>query len=241
MESAGHLTLKCGALEFLRRLGCRVMATEVRCPIARYLVDVAGWLDHPQRTVMIECKQCRSDLLRDLGDRERLLEERAALERISRHLEERRIKVHEPHLRRSGSALFPELEQWDFQASRLDGYRRVLRRLRRLEQALHGQTKFFMIARYHLADRLYLAAPRGMVSPRELPPRWGLLECPRRALRAGCAAPPLRVVVEAPDLGCRFERRMRLLRNIAAAACRALAGVDYGPRAGGGAPIALQS
>lgn len=46
MESIEHLELKRLAVAWLARLGCRAIATEVRCPIAKYRVDAAGWLDH---------------------------------------------------------------------------------------------------------------------------------------------------------------------------------------------------
>jgi len=231
LETTTHLELKHRAIGFLRDLGCRAVATEVGCPIARYRVDVAGYLDrehdrpdrwrsptarpHPvdPRTVMVECKQSRGDFLRDCRQRDRLLAERAELDRLRRGIEERRVKVHEPHLRRSGSALFPELEDWDFAASRLRGYRCVIRRIRRLERQLYGETKFFMIARYRLADRLYLAAPRGLIGRGELPAGWGLLEQRR-------AGEPLRVAVEAPSMSTHPAHRLRMLRNIAVAASR---------------------
>ena len=231
MESSSHLELKYLAVGFLRDLGCRAVATEVGCPIARYRVDAAGYLDREHddpdrwrsprsrpdpvdpRTVMVECKQSRGDFLRDSRERDRLLAERAELDRLRRGIEERRVKVHEPHLRQSGSALFPELEVWDFQASRLRGYRLVVRRIRRLERRLYGETKFFMIARYRLADRLYLAAPQGLIRRSELPAGWGLLE----QCRDG---EPLRVSVEAPSMSTRPVHRLRLLRNIAVAASR---------------------
>ena len=231
METTTHLELKHLAVGFLRELGCRAVATEVGCPIARYRVDAAGYLDREHdgpdrwrsptvrfdpvdpRTVMVECKQSRGDFLRDCRERDRLLAERAELDRLRRGIEERRIKVHEPHLRRSGSALFPELEVWDFESSRLLGYRRVVRRIRRVERRLYGETKFFMIARYRLADRLYLAAPRGLIRRGELPAGWGLLEQRR-------AGESLRVTVEAPSMSTRPVHRLRLLRNIAVAASR---------------------
>ncbi len=232
MESPDHEELKDLAREFLRSLGCRVSACEVRCPIARFRVDVAGYLDRPPgpaqaagrrvpcdpRTIVIECKRSRGDFLRDGRDTERLLAERAELERLRRGIEERRVKALEPHLRRSEGALFPDLEEWDFSGSRLPGYRRVLSRIAGLEMKLHGQTKFFTVARYRLADRLYLAAPRGMIRQRELPPGWGLLE-----LRGALAGRPrsLHVAVEAPQHASRPDHRIRLLRNIAVAACRA--------------------
>jgi hypothetical protein len=228
VETSTHLQLKRLAIRFLRRLGGQAVATEVRCPIARYRVDVAGYLDRPPRdrpdgcrerakpsTVLIECKQSRSDFLRDHREADRLLERREALERLREHIEEARIKTHEPHLRQPGTSLFPELDAWDFGASRLQGYRRLLQTLQSVEQQLHGETKFFVIARYRLADRLYLAAPRGMIRPRDLPRGWGLLEGSGRRSDA-----ELRVAVEAPPQATSTRHRVRLLRNIAVAASR---------------------
>jgi hypothetical protein len=200
VETSTHRTLKQLAAAYLRRHGCQAIATEVRCPSSAYRVDVAGYRDTtgvprerrpPPTTVIVECKGARGDFLRDCGQRDALL--------------------HEPHLRVSGSSLFAELEEWDFSGSRMRGYRRVLRTIAGIERKLYGQTKFFTIARYRLADRLYLAAPRGMIKRGEIPPGWGLLEQ---------CADGLRVEVEAPVQGCSPERRQRLLRNIAVAASR---------------------
>jgi hypothetical protein len=227
METTTHLHLKHLAVGFLRDLGCRAIATEVGCPIARYRIDVAGYMDREHegsgrtrapvdpRTVMIECKQARGDFLRDCREADRLIAERAELVRLRQGIEQRRVKLHEPHLRRSGSALFPELEVWDFEASRLRGYRQVVRRIRRLERRLYGETKFFMIARYRLADRLYLAAPRGMIRPQQLPASWGLLET---TTRGEC----LKVTHNASAMSTKSVHRLRLLRNIAVAATREL-------------------
>ncbi len=233
METVAHQRLKRLAAAHLRGLGCQAVATEVGCPIARYRVDVAGYVDAPGRraprrapsepwTVLIECKQSREDFLRDGRELAPLLDLRAKLQGICRSLEEKRVKVEEPHLRTSGSSLFGELEAWDFSESQLPAYRRVLRSLRRLDQKLYGETKFCMIARYHLADRLYIAAPRGLIRRRELPAGWGLLECPpwRVEAPAGPGA-ALVVAVEAPPLSSRPRHRHRLLRNIAVAASRA--------------------
>ncbi len=238
METKAHRRLKQLALAFLREHGCRCAATEVQCPFSRYRVDLAGYIDRapeggeqraprrcPPRTVLVECKQAWSDFLRDRRDLDRLLARRAGLERIRAALE-RRIMKSEPHLRRAGSSLFPEMEEWDFSASRLPAYRDLLRQLRRLDAMIHGETKFCLAARYALADRLYVAAPRGMLARRELPPGWGLLECAPRALAQGdpnadlFGDSVLRVTVPAPVLPARAEYRQRLLRNIAVAASR---------------------
>ena len=222
METPAHRDLKRLGAAWLRRRGCQAVAQEVRCPINRFRVDVAGYRDTapreagargrrrcPAATVVIECKQSRADFLRDGAEPEPLLAERRRWEGIARHIEERRIKAEEPHLRRGESALFEGLEEWDFSESRLRSYRQVLGRLRGVEVRLHGHTKFSTISRYRLADELYLAAPAGLIRKGELPAGWGLLEWDGDGLD---------VSVEAPLRGARGEHRARLLRNIAVSA-----------------------
>jgi len=174
METIAHRQLKRLARQFLRKLGCLAVAEEVRCPISRYRVDVAGYLDRKPRfrgrgirgqgcdaglwitspglqslyeslndagrwwrcrprTVIIECKQSRADFLRDGRHLERLIALRDQLECFRGSIEEHRIKSIEPHLRRPGSSLFPELDEWDFHESRLPSYRELMRKLRQVE------------------------------------------------------------------------------------------------------------
>lgn len=252
METDRHAILKRLAAMFLHAQGCRAIATEVRCPASRYRADVAGYLDRlPARraaaaaaepdaaprgplvraerpkTVIIECKQSRADFLRDTADTDRLLRERQRLEAQRLEFEEHRIKAAEPHLRRSGSYLFGELEEWDFHATRLPTYRRLLAALRAVDAQLHGQTKFFLMSRYRLADYLFILAPAGMIRRRELPPGWGLLECPGRWLARAAAGRAsaddlveVRAVCPPQERPSKPEFQARLLRNIAAAATR---------------------
>jgi hypothetical protein len=232
MESPAHASLRADAVRFLFAVGCAAAATEIRCPISRFRVDAAGYLDPlprgscappgcwrgaTARTVIIECKQSRGDFLRDARTTPALLARRRMLDAARACLEDRIIRVAEPALRVGGSALFPELERWDFDRSRLASYRRIVAELRRTDRALHGQTKFWRLRQYKLSDFLYIAAPRGVIDPAEAPPGFGLLE-PDPDPAPG--APPLRVRLPAPDLGAREVRRLRLLRNIAAAASR---------------------
>ena len=263
-ETLSHQALKRLAVAWLWRLGCRVMATEVACPIGRYRVDVAGWFDGPMpdpatdaggtdatplwtasdaprrgrsnrpeawTTILVECKRSRADLLRDAADPEAILAERDRLERKRLDIAERRVKRHEPELRRAGSSLFAELDEWDLDRSRIASYRETVRRIERLEEGLYGQTKFARFARYRLADRLVLFTPAGLVRPREVPAGWGLVECDRRPLRrdaerlATRVSPdeplPLRVRVVPPSHASPPARRERLFRSIAVAATRA--------------------
>ena len=237
METRVHRELKLRAVRLMLDSGCAAAAPEVPCPIARHRVDAAGYLDarpqkpvrrlaatadaHPAlltrgeraRTIIIECKQSRADFLSDRADTPALLEKRAHLHAVRAAIEERILKVCEPELRRSGSSLFPDLEQWDFARSRLGSYQGVLRELARVDRQLHGSSKFWRLAHYRLADALYIAAPAGMLRAHELPAAWGLIEIPRHAERGE----DWTISVPAPLLEGRTLHRQRLLRNIAAA------------------------
>ena len=264
METFEHLELKRLAVAWLVRIGCRAVATEVRCPISRYRVDVAGWLDHAEgelldaggleadrpgisaslftngrrpastkgprrpRTIVVECKQSRSDFVRDDRDADRLKKRLASLRRTRERFERRLIPEAEPHLRESGGSLFPELERWDFEGSRTSAYQRTLRLIERIEKRLHGETKFHTMPRYRLADHLYLFTPANMLATTEVPTGWGLVECGRRRLRRGAGELgelddlPLRERIACPSLDSPSSRRQRLLRNIAVAASKSV-------------------
>ncbi len=247
-ETTTHRRLKRLAAGVLFGDGCQAVATEVRCPIGRYRVDVAGYLDplpardrHRRieavasatsvvlrrargraRTAFLECKQARSDYLRDSRELDDLVGERDRLERERVRIEQEWIRSEEPHLRRSEGYLFPELESWDFGRSRNGAYKQLVRRLDRLEAKIHGETKFGRIARYRLADALYIVAPRGLIRAEEVAPGWGLLEVEPDALESSDApgASVASVTRRAPVLGAPAHRHDRLLRNIAVAACR---------------------
>lgn len=245
METAAHNALKVEAVRWMVRSGCCAAAVEVRCPIARHRVDAAGYIDPLPRaaarafqtpplgseplsrgqrakSVIIECKQSRSDFLTDSRDVDELLAERTRVLRVRRTLEEQIVKVCEPQLRVSGSRLFPELEEWEFGRSRVASYRGVLADLRRIDEQLHGESKFWMLAHYRLADWLYLAAPAGVIRTREIPPGWGLLEMPK-GWEPGAdngSSLGLSVRVGATEQSGKPDHRHRLLRNIAVAATR---------------------
>lgn len=236
MESSEHRALKRLSAQWLRAAGCCAVAAEVQSPVPRHRVDAAGWSDGPPvsdaarrrgavrtpATFIIECKASRADFLRDTRERAALLRRRAALETQRADLEREFIPEAEPHLLRGDGFLFPDLESWDFAASRLPAYRQVLRELARTDRMLYGDTKFCVLAAWRLADRLLIAAPRGLVHPSELPRGWGLLEFERNAVRGREIedGPPWRVRVEPEALQSPERRRLRLLRNIAVAGTR---------------------
>lgn len=230
MESVSHANLKRAALDFLLQNGCAAAAIEVACPISRYRIDAAGYLDKlPERrrrepqsgplprgetasSVFIECKVSRSDFLRDQRNLTALLQRRSHLQRALDRLRNELVKPMEPHLRRSDGFLFPEMESWDFCFSKLHSHRAMVRALRQIDRKLYNETKFFMIAQYRLAARLFILAPRAMIHPRELPMGWGLLEADRDGA--------IGIRHEAPALKPTERHLLRALRNIAVAASR---------------------
>ncbi len=244
MESGVHRALKRLCVAYLRESGCCAVAMEVQSPVPRHRVDAAGYSDGPAladadrrrgaartpRTFIVECKASRADFLRDTRDRDALLRRRASLERQRADLEREFIPAAEPHLLRGDGFLFPDLESWDFAASRLPAYREVLRELAQLDRALYGDTKFCVLAAWRLADHLLIAAPRGMIRPGEVPTGWGLIEFERDAIRAVPATAALggcsdawRVRIEPVEHQSPERRRVRLLRNIAVAGTRRFA------------------
>lgn len=224
-ETPLHQALKLAGAQWALSCGYLAAAIEVHCPITRYRADVAAFGEAPPpagarsvarvgHTAIIECKASRSDFLRDDASLPSLLHQRERLQAELDRVEREVVQTLEPHLQGSGTFLFRDMEPWDVAASRSVSYRLLVRALRALDLAIHAQTKFFMLAHYRLADRLWILAPRGLISPGELPRGWGLLERTADGV-IGEVVPAM--CHDSPE-----RRRARLLRNIAVAASRAL-------------------
>jgi hypothetical protein len=271
VETPLHQELKRASRRWLRGLGCCAAACEVRCPLSRWRLDAAGYLDRvnwnereptpaqpsqpqsseeppaaeddpvttkqrprvtcppwcrrPEKareptTLIIECKASRSDYLRDTQRASELIARRASLYAQLAEIDEQFVKPAEPHLRRAGTFLFSDMEPWDLEASSSPARTAVLRELRKVDQSLHGQTKFFFLARYRLATHLIIAAAPGVVSSTELPLGWGLA-----ILRSG----ELELEVEPTTLQPTLTTRHRTIRNIASALCTELERTDRPP------------
>ncbi len=174
-----------------------------------------GWLRTPPRaasptTIIVECKAFRSDLLRDTEAVPELRRTRDALERQLRELDSECVMTGEPSLRRDAGYLFPELAPWELGASASPCRKILMRALRRVDEQLHGGTKFFMLARYHVATHLVIAAAPGIVEASELPTAWGLIV--QRRDGAG-----FDVMKAPPTLAPSPVATTRTLREIAAA------------------------
>lgn len=211
-ETASHARLKVLALAWAQANGLPMAAPEVRMPRSGFRVDVAACARGPAgRTAVFECKQARSDLLKDahaeVESRRRLaalLERRALLEAL--------MSTHRPDLRR-GESLFPEFDAWDFAGLEHHTYRAVLAQIALLQARVVRGTKFSRMVRYRCADLLYLVVEDGIFAEAEIPAGWGLL-C-RTGDGLVLARPPA-------ALDASNEQRVALLESIALAGTRAV-------------------
>lgn len=221
-ETASHLALKRLALAWAQANGFVICAPEVRVPKSGYRADVAACSRGPDaRSVVLECKQSRADLLKDAhGETETrarlaaLLERRSTLEAL--------LAVHRPDLRR-GEALWPEYDTWDFSQLEHDAYRTVLADLATAQRQIVRGLKFSKMFRYRCADFLYLVVEDGIFAEAEIPAGWGLLVRKDESL----------MVARRPvDLAASPAQRTALLECIAVAATRAVnraAGISFSP------------
>lgn len=176
-ESDAHRALKRLAFDWAREAGLALIASEVRVPQSGFRADLAAASRHPTTAgsvvVLFECKQCRSDLLRDHADEPKM---RAAATEIVERIRglRRQLAVHLPSLRR-GESLFPEFDSYDLDGIRHDTLHGLERELELLQRKLSASTKFSRLHRYHAADYLYLVTEPGLLSPHEVPNGWGWL------------------------------------------------------------------
>jgi hypothetical protein len=151
---------------------------EVRAPRSPYRVDVAGIrIDRKpaiSTVAVFECKQSRSDLLRDNRRRDQLRDSLVQLQERREKLESL-LAIHFPSLRTS-DCLFPEWATFDFTALDHQGYRQTIQKIRRVQRQLLNDIKFDLVTHYELANLHYLVTPAGMLHPAEVPIGWGLLE-----------------------------------------------------------------
>ncbi|HEY0791089.1 MAG TPA: hypothetical protein VGD78_08495 [Chthoniobacterales bacterium] len=217
-ETALHFGLKQRAAAWAYERGFRSLAFEVQAPRSAFRVDVAAYRAFRQTdavfsptslVAVFECKQARSDLLRDNRRRARLQERLAELQDRRATLE-KLLQVHHPHLRR-GDSLFPDFETFDTELLQHDGYRLTVDKIARLQRQLRDGTKFDQMGRYQLADLHYLVTLPALVTVPEVPVGWGLLE----------AQPDGEVRELIPALKFNCPDRLRWLERIAKAATAA--------------------
>ncbi len=191
-ETDAHRTLKRLAFNWARGSGLPLIGSEVRVPQSGFRADLAAASRHPAGpgavVALFECKQSRSDLLRDHADEPSV---RAAATAIAERVRRLRLQLasHLPNLRR-GESLFPEFDSYDLDGIRHDTLHGLERELELLQRKLSLSTKFSRLHRYHAADYLYLVTEPGLLFPHEVPNGWGWLVRDGESLRL--AEPPVR-------------------------------------------------
>ena len=243
-ETAAHLLLKRLALFWAQKQGYHSCAYEVSLPNCRYRADLAAYM--PSRgkikvrahdpalpalthkimvchtlgsTAIFECKQARSDFLKDSRNTRELLKELKDLRERRVELE-RTLRVHYPSLRVSDS-LFQDFQSHDFGELPHENYQKVLARIALLQNRLFNQTKFDTLVRYRCGNLFYVVAEDGIFEPHEIPLNWGLLV--RRADRLELREKPVWQNLE-------DHERLALLHKLAASGTRALnreAGITF--------------
>ncbi len=232
-ETEAHRTLKRLAVRWAQVQGYAASALEVALPHSAYRADVAAYRPALERvrepdprepsrqrfftrsavgsTAVFECKQARSDFLKDARAS---APARAKLARLQdrRLTLERTLRVHFPTLR-TGDTLFPECEAGPLDLPEHESYRRVLAQMQALQTQLFRGLKFEKLIHYRCANLCYLVVEPGLFAAGEVPLGWGLLvrEEDRLSVR------------QRPTLIDSGERtRLALLHRIAQAGTRAL-------------------
>lgn len=180
-ESANHFALKRSAALWAQAQGYKMVAPEVRLPNCRYRADVAAY--RPDRrsggvlaigeTAVFECKQARSDFLKDARSASLTTQRLAELGERRAKLEEL-LGIHFPNLRK-GETLFPEFDSYEFDKLSHKGYSEVMREIRILQKRLYEKTKFERLVNWRCANAFYLVVTPGIILEHEVPQRWGLL------------------------------------------------------------------
>ena len=174
-ESEAHLRLKQRAVAWALEAGYTAIADEVRLPRSPYRVDIvaARFKDGTAEIAVFECKQARSDLLKDSATEKRT---RAKLEQLHerRVAWEKQLAIHRPDLR-AGETLFPEFDRYDFSDLRHEGFKAICAEMTRLKSRLYGKTKFAKLVRWRVAHTFHIVAVGGICTAAEVPEGWGLL------------------------------------------------------------------
>src|ERR1017187_8124949 len=193
-ETPAHATLKKLALQWAQLQRYPICGIEVRLPHSNYRADAVAYRPATERlplpgngkaphrlvrqpvvgtTAVFECKQARSDFLKDSHTTVETTQKLKALDERRRTLE-RLLGMHEPSLRK-GESLFAEYDAIDISNFEHTTYRKVIREISVLQARLYGKTKFDKVARYQCANLCYLVIEEGILRGHEVPVHWGLL------------------------------------------------------------------
>ena len=214
------------ALGFLASLKPDAAAMQVPARFRKYQVTCAGfWRGSGKeqgvavKTAVVVLYEKFERCFNDCANRDKLLEALHEL-RSERERLEAVIRETEPELA-SQDDLFSDLRSWDYAASTNPEYRKVRRKMNKVQDALHQGSRLCRIHDTGVADYCYLAVPAGLVQPDEIALGWGLIYLgPERKFE---------VIKEAEQQDASPQGRQLLAQNIAVAAKNAVlfsAGVD---------------
>ncbi len=215
----GPQEMRQAALGFLAARRPAGVAGYVPARFRKYQVAAAafwtrdvGRVKQVVKTAIVEIYDHRDRCFAECADRQALLEAIHEL-RGERERLEARIREREPHLADSDD-LFSEFRTWHYERSTDGEYRKLRRRLEKLQHALHRGSRLERIRRAGVADELYLAVPAGTLEADETALGWGLLHVfPDGTI----------TVIREPDpQPCEAAARNHLALNIAAAASRSV-------------------
>ena len=191
-ETEQHRNLKRLAALWAREQGYACCGYEIAVPHSGFRADVAAYKPAYESatitlegkslrrrqpvigtTAIFECKQCRSDLLKDScittktrAKLKHLHERRTILERL--------LRVHFPSATH-GDSLFQEFQTLNSEAINHPGYQKVLKNIATLQAGLFDRTKFEKLIRYQCVNLCYLVTVEDIITNYELPLNWGLL------------------------------------------------------------------
>jgi hypothetical protein len=181
-ETSNHLGLKALALAWAYKQGMYLAAPEVSFPHRRFRVDVAACCPArkvPSRTpsesvgtilkaaVVFECKQVRSDLIKDNKKRQALSNRLETLENRRKTLE-LLLQLHHPHLAH-GESLFPEFDSYRLQECRHEGYQKLKKHISIARRGIINATKFDRLLSYRMANLHYLVVEEKLLNTHEVP------------------------------------------------------------------------
>jgi hypothetical protein len=193
-ETSAHATLKKLALQWAQQQGYPICGIEVRLPHSNYRADAVAYRPATERlslpgngkgpvrlvrqpvvgvTAVFECKQARSDFLKDSHTTAETTKRLKVLDERRRTLE-RLLGMHEPSLRK-GETLFPEYDSIDITNFEHKTYGKVIKEIAVLQGRLYGKTKFDKVARYKCANLCFLVVEDRILKVHEVPLHWGLL------------------------------------------------------------------
>lgn len=172
--------LKRAALAFLGSLNPSGLAMDVPTRYRKYIVDGAAyWAEADKkgimqivRTAIVEtrlekalCNECANpgDLINELSAAR---QEKSRLEAV--------IRETEPHLQ-DMDALFSEHSFWNYNKSRNQDYKEVLKKIHLLEHTLFHGSRFDKLRKAKVATEFYLLVPEGEVLPDAIAESWGLV------------------------------------------------------------------